>query len=419
MDTPPSPPYTITTQRSAPESRTKSASRLARTNTQQPPPTLSLDLVSYSPNNTLSPKPQNPLSVRDLLLLSPSPAAKKPKTRLDVCEEVSDPHGSRRRCKNRFANVGSPRNSRRSRRRVEEIRDDKDSMCVDDLVVANNKVKKKRHGGRSKKDKSTSCPSISSPKANVDGEDNDYGYDFHRIGTLVNDLIMWNDVAKSTLWFGFGSLCILSSCFTTGVSFSMLSLVSQLGLLCLCVSFISNTIAQRNGIESKRELKLKEEDILRAARVILPAVNFAISKARKMFSGQPSTTLKVAPLLLLGSEYGHIVTLKRLCALGFFICFTGPKVYSLYSNQICKKGECLKTWIMETWSGCSHKKIVAASAATAFWNLTSIRTRIFAAFICLVIFRWCRQELTWKVEGEEESQQQEKTLTLVENMEVD
>ncbi|KAJ0943789.1 hypothetical protein HanPSC8_Chr03g0108821 [Helianthus annuus] len=52
----------------------------------------------------------------------------------------------------------------------------------------------------------------------------------------------------------------------------MVALVSQLGLLCLCVLFISNMIAQRNGIESKRELKLKEEDILRAARVILPAV---------------------------------------------------------------------------------------------------------------------------------------------------
>ncbi|KAI7728366.1 hypothetical protein M8C21_015280 [Ambrosia artemisiifolia] len=273
-------------------------------------------------------------------------------------------------------------------------------------------VKKKRHAGRSKKEKPLSCPSVPSPKENVDDDDIDYRYDFHRIGLVINDMIMWNDVAKSTLWFGFGSLCFLSSCFTTGVSFSMLSLVSQLGLLCLGVSFVSNTIAQRNGTVSQREVKLKEEDILRAARVILPAVNFAISKARKLFSGQPSTTLKVAPLLLLGSEYGHVVTFKRLCALG-------PKLYSLYSIQICKKGESLKTWIMEAWRDCSHKKIVAASAATAFWNLTSIKTRIFAAFICLVILRWCRQELTWKVEGEEESQQQDKTLTLVENMKVE
>ncbi|KVH95843.1 Reticulon [Cynara cardunculus var. scolymus] len=302
MDSPP--PYT-TGHRSNPPSQTKSASRLARTTAQEPPPVLSLDLVSYSPN---SPKPQN---LHDLLLLSPSPA-KRSKTRLDVAEEISDQQGSRRRCKNRFANVGSPRTTRRSRRRVEqEIREDKDKylICVDDLVVANNKVKKRRHSGRSKKDKSISIPS---PKGNND----DYGYDFDQIGLMVNDLIMWNDVAKSSLWFGFGSLCFLSSCFATGISFSMLSLISQLGLVCLGVSFFSNTIAQRNGIESKRELKLKEEDVLRAARVVLPAANFAISKARDLFSGEPSMTLKVAPLLLLGSEYGHIVTFKRLFALG-------------------------------------------------------------------------------------------------------
>ncbi|KAK9052565.1 hypothetical protein SSX86_029194 [Deinandra increscens subsp. villosa] len=414
MDSPP--PYTIIPQ-SNPRSRTKSASRLARTSTQEPPPTLSLDLVSYSPNNnTQSPKPSNPISLHDLLLLSPSPA-KRSKSRLDVSEEVSDPHLSRRRCKNRFANLGSPRNSRRSRRRIEQ-EVDKDFVPVDDLVVANNKVKKRRHSGRSKKEKSSSCPSVPSPKGNDDDDNN--GYDFDRIGLLLNDLIMWNDVAKSTLWFGFGSLCFLSSCFTTGVSFSMLSLVSQLGLLCLGISFFSNMIAQRNGTETNRELKLKEDDILRAARVVLPAVNLAISKAGKLFSGEPSMTLKMAPLLLVGYEYGHIVTFKRLCALGFFIGFTVPKLYSLYSMQICKKGEYVKVWILEAWGGCSHKKIVAASAVTAFWNLTSIRTRIFAAFMCLVIFRCIRQQLTWKEEGEEEEgQQQAKTLTLVESVKVD
>lgn len=295
----------------------------------------------------------------------------------------------------------------------QEIREDKDKdvICADDLVVANNKVKKRRHSGRSKKEKSISCPSIPSPK----GNDDDYGYNFDQIGLMINDLIMWNDVAKSSLWFGFGSLCFLSSCFATGISFSMLSLISQLGLVCLGVSFFSNTIAQRNGIESKREVKFKEEDILRAARVVLPATNFAISKARDLFSGEPSMTLKVAPLLLLGSEYGHIVTFKRLFALGFFIGFTGPKLYSLYSIQIRKKGEDVKLRTVEAWGGCSHKKLVAASAVTAFWNLTSLKTRIFAAFICLVMFRWYRQR---KLEGEvEESQQhQHNTLTLVQTM---
>ncbi|KAJ0432788.1 hypothetical protein HanIR_Chr17g0863061 [Helianthus annuus] len=56
--------------------------------------------------------------------------------------------------------------------------------------------------------------SVPSPKGNNDV----YGCDLDRIGLVVNDLIMWNNVAKSTLWFGFGSLCFISSCFTTGVS---------------------------------------------------------------------------------------------------------------------------------------------------------------------------------------------------------
>lgn len=40
-------------------------------------------------------------------------------------------------------------------------------------------------------------------------------------------------------------------------------------------------------------MKLKEEDILKAARLILPAANLVISKVGELFSGDPSTTLKV------------------------------------------------------------------------------------------------------------------------------
>ena len=81
--------------------------------------------------------------------------------------------------------------------------------------------------------------------------------------------------------------------------------------------------------------------------LILPAANLAISKTRELFSGEPSMTLKVTtkshcivllkmfpicssrylkepfiswfqviPFLLLGAEYGHLVTLRRLCAIG-------------------------------------------------------------------------------------------------------
>ncbi|KAJ0088956.1 hypothetical protein Patl1_32386 [Pistacia atlantica] len=54
----------------------------------------------------------------------------------------------------------------------------------------------------------------------------------------------------------------------------------NLVLLFLGASFFSNSILQRNKDEKKREFKLKEEDILRFGRLILPATNLAISKTR-------------------------------------------------------------------------------------------------------------------------------------------
>lgn len=49
----------------------------------------------------------------------------------------------------------------------------------------------------------------------------------------------------------------------------------------------------RKSEEKRSEFKLREDDILRMARPILPATNLAISKTRDLFSGEPSTTLKV------------------------------------------------------------------------------------------------------------------------------
>lgn len=123
-------------------------------------------------------------------------------------------------------------------------------------------------------------------------------------------------------------------------------------------------------------------------------------------------TLKVTPFLLLGAEYGHLITLWRLSAFGFFLSFTIPKLYSCYTHQISQKVERVKTRIGEAWGVCSHKKILAGSAVTAFWNLTSIRTRIFAVFIILVIFRYRRQNLQLTPEEVEpvENEQEEETL---------
>ncbi|TKY48889.1 Reticulon protein B17 [Spatholobus suberectus] len=346
---------------------------------------------SIHSSNPCSPTADKPTTQEDPLPLPLSPLG----TRLDAPPpEFPDPAGVRRRCKTRAPQTASPRNGRKSRRRSElEVREEKDSGVLEEV----GKPRKRRQTGRAKKEKPNSVrPSISSPKSE---EGN--GGDLHRVGQVVSDLIMWKDASKSTFWFGFGSLCLLSSCFTQGLNFSIFSVLSQLGILFLGVSFFSNSICQRNKVEEKCEVKLKEDDILRLAKLILPALNFAISKMRGLFSGEPSMTLKVVPFLLLGAEYGHLITIWRLCAIGFLVSFSVPKLYSCYTVQINQRAECLKLGLLNTWSGCTHKKKVIASVLMAFWNLSSTKTRVFTIFILLVLFRYLRQHMVLQLEDEE------------------
>ncbi|XP_073029106.1 reticulon-like protein B17 [Primulina eburnea] len=425
MDSPPP------SHRSEPRPRTKSARRLSKLRhfgqEGAEIPQLSLEIAPYSPKpstpspaSTLSPRPPYTLPLRELLMISP-PSTKRSKKRLSDKLETADDafveaSGVRKRCKSRNALLGcaaSPRSNRKSRRRLEqEMREERDFGAGEEIMA---KPRKKRQGGRPRKEKSILVPSDSSPRTN-DGD----GCNLDRIEEFISDLVMWKDVSKSSLWFGFGFLCFLSSCFTKGVNFSIFSFLSQVGLLFLGVSFFSNSIRKRDANDMKRNFKLKEEDIVKLGRLILPAANYSISKTREVFSGEPAMTLKVVPFLLVGADYGHLITLWRLCALSFFIGFTFPKIYSTYSTELSKKVEYMKSWGLETWGACTHKKIVAASFVTAFWNLTAIRTRIFAAFLCLVIIRYRRQSKEVKneedigVKKEEHDQEQlQQTQALV------
>ncbi|CAI0385275.1 unnamed protein product [Linum tenue] len=360
------------TQRSNPSAAlTKSASRLARNTAcsvqgKDPPPHLSInDLVLPSspkrgqstPSGLSARSSTSSLPLRELLLLSPSPSRKprvRPADRIEMAPEEAgaggvEPAGARRRCKARGSQVGglgcaSPRNSRRLRKRLEvDIREERESVVG--LGEEFGKPRKRRHGGgggRSKKEKLALVPALPSSSYCPKADDCD-GSNFDRLGATIYDLVMWEDVAKSSLWFGFGSLCFLSSCFAKGINFSMFSAISQLGLLLLGASFFSNSICQRNTNANERDGRLKDEDILRLGRLILPPANLAISKTRQLFSGEPSMTLKVIPFLLLGAEFGHLITFRRLCAVGFFASFTAPKLYSCYSDQITHKGTAKET----------------------------------------------------------------------------
>ncbi|XP_052733719.1 reticulon-like protein B18 isoform X2 [Vigna angularis] len=389
-------------------SRTKSSSRSVRRDENSVPVEplrISIDCVQSPPATTANPSSRSPLSLlrsptsslplRELLLLSPS-SARRSKARFD--DEAPEAAGMRRRCKNMAA---SPRSSRRWRR------EEKEGGPVEEAV----KQKKRRHSGRHRKERLSLVPFQPPSTSSLTDEEN--GADLDRVGALITDLIMWRDVSKSTLWFGFGCLCFLSSCFTKGINVSIFSAISRLAILLLGVSFFSNSVFQRNQIEKRSFAKLKEDDILHLAKLILPALNFAFSKTRELFSGEPSMTLRVAPFLLLGAEYGHLITMWRLCAIGFFVSFSVPKLYSCYSTQINQRVECLKLRLLDTWSVCTHKKKVLASVLVTFWNLSTIKTRICTAFILLVILRYFRQNIMENVEADEVAEKEQHQALVV------
>ncbi|KAK7290881.1 hypothetical protein RIF29_05635 [Crotalaria pallida] len=289
-----------------------------------------------------------PKSLETLPTESPSPSPsrlRKSKTRLtdrlETAEESPEPAVVRRRRKCREAPVvamQSPKKARRARKRSEvEIREEKD------LVEEVGKPRKRRNNVRSKKEKekvnlvNSVTPSCSSTKA-----EEEYGVDLDLVGKLLIVLFM---------------------------SFLQTLLVNVYPKTSKHLNF-------RNQAEKKRELKLKESDILRLAKFVLPALNFAISKAGLLFSGEPSMTLKVAPFLLLGAEYGHFITIWRLCAIGFFGSFTVPKLYSCYAAQINNRG-------MEF-------------------------IYLLKAFILLVLFRYVKQHVMEELEENGEAQEGEK-----------
>ncbi|GAU27126.1 hypothetical protein TSUD_104350 [Trifolium subterraneum] len=349
---------------------------------------------------------QHPLPLTPIESPSPSPSPlKKSRTRLTdrlemAADESPELTGVKRRGRTtRTTQINNTRKPRKPRTSEAEIREEnnKDAVAVTGLVEEIGKPRKRK--GRPKKEKPNLVqPSISSPKIE---EEN--GVDFNRIGQLVSDLVMWKDVSKSTF-------CIVSA-------------VSQLAILILGLSFISNSISQSETVEEKCYVKLKEDDVLRLAKLILPALNFAISKTRVLFSGEPSMTLKVIPFLLIGAEFGHLITIRRLCAIGFFVSFTVPKLYSCYTSQIDKRVEGLKLLLLDTWCACTHKKKVMASILLTFWNLSSIKTRIFTAFMLLVLFRYLKQHVVQQLQdgeaqvGGEKEQQKESVVVETEEKE--
>lgn len=230
------------------------------------------------------------------------------------------------------------------------------------------------------------------PRTNLtQGPENVEQSDWEGLWEMVVELVMWKNVGRSAFWFGSGSMLFLSSSFSRDIDFSPIKVLCNFGVVTLGLAFFKDSISQRQNMERARSFQLTEEDVLQVAKAVLPVANSFITMTRVIFSGDPSMTLKVLPVLLFGAKYGHLFTVWRLLATGFFGCFTLPRLYSCYSSHIHEKVGGLKTQILNAWKSCPRKKLVAAAAVTTFWNMVGVKTRIMAALVAAVTLRYYDQ----------------------------
>ncbi|CAN6237943.1 unnamed protein product [Urochloa humidicola] len=356
-------------------------------------------------------------SLHELLLLSPPPpSSRRHRSRvrgaagtgvdesLEMAVVAGTPTPPRRRRRGAAEQcaapaLASPRNARRARRRLE-----KDVEAEEDAARRARRRKSTRAAPKAAAAADKAAATTAS--AGVNEEDTSLalvpacpdatsGTEFieqsgwEGLWERIVELVMWRNAAKSALWFGFGSMFFVSCSFSREFTFSPISALCHLGVMILGLAFFKDSVPQqRPHVDRGRSFQLTEEDMLRASRAVLPIANSMISTAQVIFSGEPSMTLKVLPVLLFGAKYGSLVTVWRLLAAGFFTSFTVPRLYSCYSSQIHKRVEILRDRALESWKSCPRKKLVAATAVTMFWNMFSVKTRVMAAFVSLVILRY-------------------------------
>ncbi|KAG5243754.1 reticulon protein [Salix suchowensis] len=227
------------------------------------------------------------------------------------------------------------------------------------------------------------------------------------------DLVMWRDITRSALAFGMGTFTIISSSYSKDLNVSFISVISYLGLLYLATIFLYRSLISRGVIDiddDDRSYVVGEGEAIWLLKLVLPYLNECLLKIRALFSGDPSTTMKMAVLLFVFARYGSSITIWKMAKLGFFGVFIVPKVCSSYSTQLTAYG---KFWIRrfrDAWESCSHKKAVALGIFTLVWNLSSVVARIWALFMMFVAVRYYQETMErdgWVEEEEEDAEADE------------
>ncbi|CAN7140179.1 unnamed protein product [Brassica rapa subsp. narinosa] len=230
-----------------------------------------------------------------------------------------------------------------------------------------------------------------------------------KLQSLV-DLVMWRDASRSALVFGLGTFLIVSSSYANDLNFSFISVVAYVGLIYLGVMFVFKAVIRRGVVEEEerhRGVGVREEDVKRMLRLIMPYLNESLLQLRALFSGDPSTTLKMGVVLFVLARCGSSITLWNLAKFGFLGAFTVPKIFISYSTHFSAYGKFWMRRFRDAWESCSHKKAVALALFTLVWNLSSVVARVWAAFMLFVAFRYYQQKMIWTTDQEDDLDDEE------------
>ncbi|KAF8102547.1 hypothetical protein N665_0198s0247 [Sinapis alba] len=227
-------------------------------------------------------------------------------------------------------------------------------------------------------------------------EEENFTHSQRKLQSLV-DLVMWRDASRSALVFGLGTFLIVSSSYANDLNFSFISVVAYMGLIYLGVMFVFKTLIRRGVVEEERHrgVGVREEDVKRILRLIMPYLNESLLQLRALFSGDPSTTLKMGVVLFVLARCGSSITLWNLAKFGFLGAFTVPKIFVSYSTHFSAYGTFWVRRFRDAWESCSHKRAVALALFTLVWNLSSVVARVWAAFMLFVAFRYYQQKMIW------------------------
>ncbi|XP_056851355.1 reticulon-like protein B21 isoform X2 [Raphanus sativus] len=224
-----------------------------------------------------------------------------------------------------------------------------------------------------------------------------------KLESLV-DLVMWRDASRSTLVFGLGTFLIVSSSYANDLNFSFISVVAYMGLIYLGLMFVFKAVIRRGVVEEEERHKgagVREEDVKRMLRVIMPYLNESLLQLRALFSGDPSTTLKMGVVLFVLARCGSSITLWNLAKFGFLGAFTVPKIFISYSTHFSAYGRFWVRRFRDAWESCNHKKAVALALFTLVWNLSSVVARVWAAFMLFVALRYYQQKMIWTTDQDD------------------